>query len=232
MPIELLLGIAYHTQDLPARDFLGHIEHSLRRVGSFDGASLRPASDEDGTLLTRRDTGAFETRGNTINLTHDSLARLDVEMGWTLSISLFSPDPAKVEVQFNPSPSGPENELVEANWRALTRVLAAYAETADPTLAAINGLGEDEEAEDIPSLEDLAGPGLPKLVVPWTYIGPDRLTPELRTALRDLPAFRSEPLGRGWFIQPVDQYKDKPPANFAQRIRFLGGRGTKYHHTR
>jgi hypothetical protein len=232
MPIELMLGVAYHTRDLPARDFLRYIDQSVRRVDSFDGALLRPASDDDGTVLTGHDSDVFERLGNTINLTHDSLARLDAEMGWTLSISLFSPEPGKAEAQFNPSPSGPESELVEANWRALTRILASYAETAEPALAAINGLGEDEEAEDIPGLEDAPGLGLPKLVVPWTYIGEDRLTPELRTALRDLPAFRSEPLGRGWLIQPVDHYKDKPPANFVERIRSLGGRDIKYHHTR
>lgn len=193
------------------------LRDSIEKLG-LGGVGLEPMAHAAGWWSTADD---LMLAGGAV-LQHAGFAARSEDPGWAMALYYldYEKHPGVVgSVPPWPLERGGRSEV----WPWLTEFLTGLVVAADADLCCVNGRGDGDEEERLPSDAEIDRQ-IPPTVTAWNYLGPRRMTSALRDALRALPAFRSEPLGDGWLLRPVDDYADEPAGDFLEAYaRLVGG---------
>jgi hypothetical protein len=112
-------------------------------------------------------------------------------------------------------------EQAELEWKIGLQLMPRLIKELEPKLAFMNGRLVDYEGPTFPPEESFAGPALPPWFTPWTYLGSEKLTADLKAGLAHLPAVVTGPLGSGWQVQAIRELEAKPDPRFVRALTTL-----------
>ena len=105
-----------------------------------------------------------------------------------------------------------------ASWQAGLDIAHILAPALGAGLGLMNGGRADDDRSLFPANCPAVTEQLPAAFTPWTYLGPSKLTPLRRAALKKLPGARTGALGPGWEIQLLQSLTDNPPKDLRKAL--------------
>ncbi|WP_224363286.1 hypothetical protein [Hyalangium versicolor] len=119
-----------------------------------------------------------------------------------------------VHIYFN----GIEDQL-SSQWQFGLKQMERLIEELNPSVAFMNSsLAVSENSFSMPRSIDVSTSKMPSHLLPLTYLGPNRLTDEIRKKLSKLPAAQSMAFNSGWMIEIVESLEERPAKTFESAL--------------
>jgi hypothetical protein len=202
---------------------LSLIKRAIGHLGSYRGGVFWPFLDREREVFGNEDVAAFNAEGETITFTHDALARSE-NTRFYIRISYFNSNPHLQQIRLV-VPEDAVGSRLQPLWQIFRDIMLGFTDALKPSLALATVTQVDESGADtadddeLPMSEDVSDDGLPRVLLPWNYFGPDRLTDDLAAFLGTLDAFKSEQHGEGWLLEVVADVTQPPSHEFLDSLK-------------
>lgn len=114
--------------------------------------------------------------------------------------------------------TGIEDQL-SSQWQFGRKQLELLIEELNPSVAFMNSASiASGNSFSLPGSIDLSASKMPSYFLPLTYLGPNRLTSEIRKKLSKLPAARTMAFNSGWIIEILESPEELPAKRFESAL--------------
>lgn len=225
MSMDMLKAILYFQPTISPENGLLAIKKAFYSFDNYLESPLTIAQS-DMEILEMGDVMASEDTGYRFSFKHEPMARMLGQRSWNITFRYLNDiSPNTSEIRIIPMLGDLSEESNRVVFDFMLYALPRFVQAASPNLALMNGIDESEEWKDaenersLPIADSIQVSSLPPFFTPWVYLGANLLTEQRRFWLKDLRAFKTQPLGEGWLVQSVPDLYTQPSSEFVDQLK-------------